>query len=329
MAAMRWMWIVLLAACGDDANALDAGGPPRDSAIARDAGGVCACDAGGIDARRPDFDAGPLPAGDSVYSLRFFGNGGTYDDRVRIALDDPETSAPGPAVDVGATDFTIEFWMKARREDNANEPGCGPGAGWTESNIIVDRDRHSQMPVYGVGIGRGAIVFAVGTMEEGLHTLCGSVEVTDDRWHHVAVTRRSSDGLMSIYVDGARDVTFDGPRGDVSYPDDGVPMSLCPGGLCDYSDPYLVFGAEKHGYGGISYSGLLDEVRISRTLVYGGAAYPVPSGPFTADTTTVGLYRFEEGAGTTASDASATGAHGELRVGGDPSGPEWSTDTPF
>lgn len=134
---------------------------------------------------------------------------------------------------------------------------------------------------------------------------------------------------MSIYVDGARDVTFDGPRGDVSYPDDGVPMSLCPGGLCDYSDPYLVFGAEKHGYGGISYSGLLDEVRISRTLVYGGAAYPVPSGPFTADTTTVGLYRFEEGAGTTASDASATGAHGELRVGGDPSGPEWSTDTPF
>jgi hypothetical protein len=52
----------------------------------------------------------------------------------------------------------------------------------------------------------------------------------------------------------------------MSCPTDAVPGNHCsPNGgagssSCINSDPYLVFGAEKHGYNGINYSGFLDEV---------------------------------------------------------------------
>ncbi|HRE01485.1 MAG TPA: hypothetical protein PLV68_09300, partial [Ilumatobacteraceae bacterium] len=48
----------------------------------------------------------PLPA-ISGYSLRFFGTGRQDIDRVKLRLDPPV-----PA-DIGATDFTLEFWVKA------------------------------------------------------------------------------------------------------------------------------------------------------------------------------------------------------------------------
>ena len=44
----------------------------------------------------------------SRFSLRFHGNGANDIDRVKIRIDGPEVPA-----DVGATDFTIEWWMKA------------------------------------------------------------------------------------------------------------------------------------------------------------------------------------------------------------------------
>ena len=46
-------------------------------------------------------------AQNSTYSLRFYGHGVDGVDRVEIPID------PSVPVDVGATDFTIEWWMKA------------------------------------------------------------------------------------------------------------------------------------------------------------------------------------------------------------------------
>jgi hypothetical protein len=310
---------IVLASCSSAPVEEDAGG--LDAPVAP---GLDAPIAPGIDA--PPGDSGPPGAG---RSLRFFGQGGTYDDRVRIRLDDPATTSPGPRVDVGATDLTIEFWMRADAADNPNTIGCGDGIGWTGSNIVVDRDRHSQSPTFGVGIQSSAIVWHVTGEAGDAFSMCGSATVADGAWHHVAVQRRRSDGELSIWIDGALDVRMDGPDGDVSYPDDGVPQNVCPGGLCDYSDPFLVLGAEKHGYGGISYRGLLDELRISTTLRYASAFAP-PTAPFAPDAETAALYHFDEGAGTTAADATGPGGtDGELRVGGDPVGPQWSSETPF
>ena len=40
----------------------------------------------------------------------------------KIRLDDPAlTSDPGPPADVGATDFTLEFFMKANVTDNFHD----------------------------------------------------------------------------------------------------------------------------------------------------------------------------------------------------------------
>ena len=44
------------------------------------------------------------------HSLRFFGAGAGDVDRVKIRIDDPATALPGPPADIGAGDYTLEFW---------------------------------------------------------------------------------------------------------------------------------------------------------------------------------------------------------------------------
>ena len=269
------------------------------------------------------------PPGDPG-SLQFFGNGGLYDDRVLIMIDDPMNADPGPPLDVGNDDFTIEFWIRPDPEGNPNPAiSCGNTNDWVTSNIIVDRDRHSQPPSYGVGIAGGVIVWAVQGEFGDPWSMCGTTNVLDDEWHHIAVQRRRNDGWLWLYVDGNLDADVDGPDGDVSYPDDGEPMDVCPAGLCDYSDPFLSLGAEKHGYGGISYAGFFDELRVSTTLRYTGDTYDVPTEPLTADGDTVGLYHFGEGEGAVVGDSSPNMTDGQIQYGGNPPGPVWSAESPF
>ena len=62
-------------------------------------------------------------AGGAGYALRFHGNGVNDIDRVKIQIDDPATTAPGPPADVGATDFTLEFWFRALAAENPAPAG--------------------------------------------------------------------------------------------------------------------------------------------------------------------------------------------------------------
>jgi PKD repeat protein len=260
------------------------------------------------------------------YALRFYGNGFGDIDRVKVLVDDPLTVEPGPPVDVGATDFTIEFWMRALAEENgAPAVACGANENWIYGNIIVDRDRYGQDRKFGVSMAGGVIVFGVTGDGTGARTVCGRTRVDDGRWHHVAVTRERGTGVMAVFVDGALEGSGVGPGGDVSYPDDGVPGDFC-GGPCVNSDPYLVFGAEKHDAGPAfpSFSGWLDEVRVSDAVRYRGS-FAVP-GRFEPDGNTVALYHFDEGAGDRVLDTSgAPGgpSHGVRKFGGNPPGPEW------
>ena len=84
-------------------------------------------------------------------------------------------------------------------------------------------------------------------------------------------------------MDGSLEAEGDGPDGDVSYPDDGVPGNFC-NGSCANSDPFLVLGAEKHDAGSQypSYSGWLDEVRLSSVLRSRARRLDFPSGSSTA-----------------------------------------------
>ncbi len=270
------------------------------------------------------------------YSLRFFGNGVDDIDRVKIRIDDPTNNLPGPPADIGATDFTIEFWVRGYLAENGSPTvTCGANEDWILGNIVFDRDRFSQGRKFGISIANGRVVFGVTNGSLQARTICGATNVLDGQWHHIAVQRRRSDGWMWLYVDGQLQGQADGPDGDISYPDNGVPCSYCcNGGPCDFSDPFIVLGAEKHDYDRNTYpsfSGWLDEVRLSTNLRY-NANFTPPSSPFTPDAQTAALYHLDEGSGDDVLDSSgASGgpSHGVRRFGGNPAGPLWSVQSPF
>ena len=251
------------------------------------------------------------------FKLRFFGNGWGDHDRIKILVDNPSTG--GLPVDVGAADMTIEWWMHALTVDNQS-PTCSPGGdNWMAGNIIFDRDvpgsgDHGE---YGISLTNGTIAFGVnnGTSSE---TLCGIMDVADGQWHHIAVTRSSSDGQMRIFVDGELDQEMIGPAGDISYRDGRTAQN-------PDQDPYLVIGARKSDLG-LAYNGNIDEIRISNVIRYTEYFQP-DQVPFTTDSQTMALYHFDQGYGNTIFDrASAAGgpSHGIRNYGGDPeNGPEW------
>ena len=174
----------------------------------------------------------------------------------------------------------------------------------------------------------GRVTFGLINATNNIGTVCGTTNVLDDEWHHVAVQREISSGIIQIYVDGVLDGQLTGPMGDISYPDDGVPN---PG---RNNDPFFVFGAEKHDADPArfpSFSGFFDEVRFSNILRY-AEDFVRPGTSFPTDTNTVALYHLDEGTSDVISDSSeAVGgpSNGVRNFGGSPPGPDWSTDTPF
>lgn len=261
------------------------------------------------------------------YALRLYGNGVNGIDRVEIRIDNPAVPA-----DIGATDFTLEWWMKAFLAENTSlGAACGSDAGWITGNILFDRDIFGSGDYgdFGVSLSSGQVVFGVSQGSSG-NTLCGTRVVADGTWHHVAVTHSRSSGTLRIFVDGVLDAEGPGPTGDVSYRDGRATSNP--------KDPYLVIGAEKHDYDRTqypSYSGWVDEVRLSTVIRYTGN-FTRPVAPFTPDGNTAALYHFDEGpAGpcqgmvTDSSGAAGGPSNGQCKYGGTPSGPVYVSDQPF
>lgn len=100
--------------------------------------------------------------------------------------------------------------------------------------------------------------------------IVSDVEITDDKWHHLAMVWQAS--RVRLFVDGqqVREAAIE-PAHDARQP--GA----------------LYFGA--YPAQSIGCDGLLDEVRISR-----GAQekFDLPQGPFTVDDHTIGLWHFDE-----------------------------------
>lgn len=252
-------------------------------------------------------------------SLRFLGTPSTTADRVEIRLD-----GPARPVDVGG-DFTVEFFLRMAPGSNAVPEACSAANDrWIFGHILLDRDVFGAGDAgdWGVSLMQGRIAFGVSVGGAGA-TACGATDLRDGAWRHVALTRSASTGQLRVFVDGQPDGQATGASGDVSYRDGRATQ-------WPQSDPFLVIGNEKH-FGPEAFAGWLDELRISRVIRY--AASFVPStAPVAPDADTMALYSFDEGAGTTLGDRSgAPGgpSDGVLRVGGNPAGPQWSTDTAF
>jgi len=264
----------------------------------------------------------------SNLSLRFYGHGSAAPDldRVKIALD------PHAPVDVGATDMTFEFWLKANAGENTGVVNCGLPTGWISGNMVFDRDIFGDGDYgdYGVSLNSGKVTLGLHNGTDGA-TLCGATNVANGAWHHIAVTRNATTGETRIFVDGQLDLQATSVTGNLSYRD---------GRTTSYpnSDPYLVIGAEKHDVGAAypAFKGWLDEVRISNVIRY-TANFARPAFAFSPDANTVALYHFNEGpvgacTGTVLDLSNATGgpSNGTCNYGGGaPAGPVYTTDIPF
>ncbi|UCF62327.1 MAG: peptidoglycan DD-metalloendopeptidase family protein, partial [Anaerolineaceae bacterium] len=254
-------------------------------------------------------------------SLRFYGNGENDIDRVKIPINDP----PRP-VDFGSTDFTLEWWMKANPGEN-NATNCTPGGqNWESGNHIFDRSVYTEdgSGELGVSLADGRITFGINNGTES-DTLCGVTDIADGNWHHVAITR-GLDGSMRIFIDGTLDAETVGPLGNISYPDGRTETHP--------NDPFLVVGSEKFDIDPLLYppfSGWIDEIHISDLLRYDFDFTPSTE-PTSPDGNSVGLYHFDEGLGNFINDTSGAWGgptNGARFFGGDPAGPEWSTETPI
>jgi hypothetical protein len=253
-------------------------------------------------------------AGGAGFALRFFGTGSGDVDRVKISLENRP-------VNVGATDTTIEWWMRANPGENPTI-ACWPGEdNWILGAIMFDRDiiGDGDFGDWGISLRGGRLAVGVdnGITEIGI---CGTTDLADGVWHHVAVTRRLADGRLQIFVDGRLDGEGIGPAGDISYRSGR--LTFFPN-----HEPFLVIGAEKYDAGALfpSFRGWIDEVRLSTTVRY-TSNFIRPSQRFTPDPYTAALYHFDEGAGDQIVDSSGAVAgpsDGLRRFGGVPAGPEW------
>ena len=203
----------------------------------------------------------------SFESLRFYGTGPNwmdpYIDRVRVNID-AGAGTTFPA-NIGGGDFTIEMFLYALSGNTAGAITEGANNNWINGNIFFDRDRFSQNRAFGISLGNGRVAF--GMLGDGgtEYTLvCASPDIRN-AWYHVAVTWDMSAGQMEIFVGipgttGNREATTtSGPTDTCEYPDNSTPNSLCGTSptadgepftvACTDSDPYMVFGAEKHDAG--------------------------------------------------------------------------------
>lgn len=289
------------------------------------------------------------PIGSGQASLRFFGNGTNDIDRVKIPLLNPPPNGTSLPVNVG-DNFTIEFWMRAFASENTGIVyDQNNGDGWITGNIIFDRDIFGtpDQGDFGISIGRPApsspirvVAFGCATAGTG-RTIIGSTNVADGNWHHIAVTKSGSS--IRIFVDGALDASANNaPSGSLAYNPSRSLSTRTPNppafptNTWD-NEPYIVLGAEKHDYDQyanlsppqyLSYSGFLDELRISNVVRYTTAFTP-PAAPFTPDANTVGLYHFDEGIGTVLTNSISSLSNGVIQVGGLPAGPVWTSESPF
>lgn len=260
------------------------------------------------------------PAG-PLHSIELFGHAYQEDgiDRAWIAA-----ARPSPVGRLGSDDFTIELWLKTEAGAVADTGACP--LNWWEGTILLDREFFvaPQNGSVGMSLYRagGQVSVAVGfTVIDvvGLD-LCGTIEVGDGEWHHVAMTR-DRDNLVSIWVDGSLDQVAEGPEGDGSFADELVGEQT--------ADRFMVLGGPKQvGNANAGFAGLIDDVRLSNSDLY-QEPFDRPFPPLPALEETLALYTFDEGAGTDLANRAGEAGNGELRVGGEPPGPAWSDDVPL
>lgn len=199
------------------------------------------------------------------------------DDYVQAGLD--------PTAAESDTARTWEAWVKT---DSAAD------------QAVIGRYRHA------TGEAPWHLSVQGGRVYLGLHngtvwsTRRSATRVDDGEWHHVAGVWVPG-GRLDVYVDGQLDNgALDGP----------IPAEIDTAADVDVRIGVLHFQGARWGF----FDGGIDEVRYSAGARYGGSSF-TPACELTGDTDTIGLWRFEEGSGTSTATAGAMTGAASLEAG--------------
>ena len=306
--------------CATNADCNDGNAATTDTC----SGGTCINALPTTCAATPDCDDGNVCTVDAcvntnVSSLNFDGT----NDSVTMGSAAGETA-------LGARAFTIEAWIK--RDGASWGATTSTGTGGVTAVPLVTKGRGEAEGTnvdsnYFLGItSAGQLVadfeqFAAGSgWSAGQnHPGCGSATITDQGWHHVAVTYSTTTGWR-FYVDGVEGTTADGTSCTTCSPAGSCPQN--PGVEPRYdSIQHFGLGTAMTSTGATAgfFAGVMDEARVwSRALplaeLQGGKNQELTSG-----TGLIGRFGLNENGGTTAGDSTVPAQNGTLT-----NGPVWS-----
>jgi len=232
------------------------------------------------------------------------------------------TSGTDPSrhpLNLGDTDFSIEFWMNF---DSLNVAMTAAGGTicntasytFTNTNIFLDNDRlAASQGGFGAGLFQDTdngntvrMLWSVRDPAGDGYSVCSAVatKVGDSTDREYLLTWDTSNGAQTLYVDGTREgnVASSSVTGDIS-------MALAFAAA--NTDPFLVIGQEKHRIVNQAYQGTIDELRFSDTIRFTGASYTARTAALGADQWTRGLFHFD-------STAEADSAENQLPILDDP-----------
>jgi len=235
---------------------------------------------------------------------------------------------------LGARAFTLEAWI--RRDAASWGTTTNTGTGGVTGVPIVTKGRgeaeNSNVDAnYFFGItatGRPVADFeqfaAGGGWAAGQnHPGCSSASISDQNWHHVAVTYSTTTGWR-FYIDGVEGTTADGTACTTCSPAGSCPQNPAVEPRYDSVQHFglgtAMTSAGTSGAAGF-FGGVLDEVRVwkrARTVaeIQAGRTQEIAT-----DTDLIGRWSLNENSGTVATDTTATPTQNNGNFNG---APAWS-----
>jgi hypothetical protein len=231
---------------------------------------------------------GTLSGGKFGNSL-FFNDGNDY-----VEVSDDASIAP-PSI-------TVEAWVKGTAP-------IGPYK-YIISKFYTLKDGSWSSYAFYTG-GSGGLQFYIGGEASYRISADAGTSIWDSKWHHIVGTYDDVTDILQFYVDGSF----------ISNSVGGSASAIA------YDTGKLFFGTYRPSWGYGSFTGYIDEVRISNLVRY-SAPFTAPDSAFSVDANTMGLWHFDESFGSTAYDSSTYSNNGAIS-GAKWAGPVWTTDAMY
>jgi hypothetical protein len=239
----------------------------------------------------------------------------------------------GPAAGegaLGARAFTLETWVRRDGASWGTTASTGTGGVTAVPLVTKGRGENENSNVdsnYFLGIttaGRPVADFeqfaAGGGWSAGQnHPACSSATITDQNWHHVAVTYSTAAG-WKFYVDGVEGTTADGTSCTTCSPAGSCPQS--PGVEPRYdSIQHFGLGTAMTSTGATQgfFGGIMDEARVWNRALTGAEIVAGKDTEIPTATNLIGRWGLNENTATTANDSTSPAQNGSLV-----NGPAWS-----